>query len=175
MHETLVIQADSRIHSSFSNIGRHSIGLPLEFLKRFPRDGNHERFNVTCGLEITEKPVVKYKDKALWFLRLTGTSDVVEYRIDYKFYSPMHKGKRYRMSNASSYFQSVKNYPISGSQLTKNVNELSDLQDRLVSVNEGQMDVVQTRVSKFCDKGGFAHDSSTSKLCGQCSAKRVAI
>ncbi|GJV79072.1 putative pentatricopeptide repeat-containing protein [Tanacetum coccineum] len=123
-------------------------GLYREFLKRLTKDGacrfrrrelirsyrgrlkfpelfehhigNRERFNVTCGLEITEKPVVKCKDVALWFRSLTGRSDVVVYPTDYKFYCPRHKGKRYRMSNGSDYFQSVKNYPISGSQLTKN-------------------------------------------------------
>nr|GEZ02949.1 hypothetical protein [Tanacetum cinerariifolium] len=52
---------------------------------------NRERFNVTCGLEITEKPVVKCKDDALWFQRLTGRSDVVVYPIDCKFYSPRRK------------------------------------------------------------------------------------
>ncbi|GKC63213.1 putative pentatricopeptide repeat-containing protein [Tanacetum coccineum] len=123
-------------------------GLYREFLKRLTKDGacrfrrrelirsyrgrlkfpelfehhigNRERFNVTCGLEITEKPVVKCKDVALWFRSLTGRSDVVVYPTDYKFYCPRHKGKRYRMSNGSDYFQSVKNYPISGSKLTKN-------------------------------------------------------
>ncbi|GKF74060.1 putative pentatricopeptide repeat-containing protein, partial [Tanacetum coccineum] len=47
MYETLVIEADSRIHSSFSDMHGDSIGLPLEstrglfkeFLKRFPKDG----------------------------------------------------------------------------------------------------------------------------------------
>ncbi|GKB45887.1 hypothetical protein Tco_0896640 [Tanacetum coccineum] len=147
------------------------IGLPLEstrgggytgnFLK-----GNREIFNVTCGLEITEKPVVKCKDDALWFRRLTGRSDVVVYATDYKFYCPRRKGKHYRMSNGSDYFQSIKNYPISASQLTKNVSETSHLQDRPVSVNEGQMDAAQTRVSRFCDRCGYPHNS---KLYTDCS------
>ncbi|GKE57341.1 hypothetical protein Tco_1496526, partial [Tanacetum coccineum] len=168
MYETLVIEADSRIHSSFSDMRGDSIGLPLEstrglfkeFLKRFPKDGayrfrrreligcyrgmqkfpelfehhtgNRERFNVTCGLEITEKPVVKW------------------------------------MSNGSDYFQSVKNYPISGSQLIKNASVASHLQDRPVSVNEGQIDVIRTRVSRFCDRCGYPYVSSSSKFCGQC-------
>ncbi|GKA76281.1 putative zinc finger CCCH domain-containing protein 17-like protein [Tanacetum coccineum] len=117
MYETLVIEADSRIDSSFSDMRGDSIGLPLEstgglfkeFLKRFPKDGNRERFNVTCGLEITEKPIVKCKDDALWFRRLTGRSDVVVYPTDYKFYSPRRKSKRDRMSNGLDYFQSVTN------------------------------------------------------------------
>nr|GEV65494.1 hypothetical protein [Tanacetum cinerariifolium] len=211
IYETLVIHADSRIHSSFSNMCRDSIGFPLEstgglfkeFLKRFPKDGaykfrrreligsyrgmlkfpelfehhtrNRERFNVTRGLEITEKAIVKCKDDALWFWRLTGRSDVVVYPTDYKFYSPRRKGKRYRMSNGSYYFQSVKNYPISGSILIKNVSEASHLQDRPVSVNEGQIDAIRTRVSRFCNRCGYPYVSPSLKFCGQCGAKREEI
>ncbi|GKB20327.1 putative zinc finger CCCH domain-containing protein 17-like protein [Tanacetum coccineum] len=169
-------------------------GLFKEFLKRFPKDGayrfrrreligcyrgmqkfpelfehhisNRERFNVTCGLEITEKPVVKCKYDALWFRRLTGRSDVVVYPTDYKFYSLRRKGKRDRMSNGSDYFQSIKNYPISGSQLIKNASVASNLQDRPVSVNEGQIDVIQTRVSRFCDRCAYPYNS---KLYTDCS------
>ncbi|GJT64271.1 putative zinc finger CCCH domain-containing protein 17-like protein [Tanacetum coccineum] len=149
MYETLVIEVDSRIHSSFSDMRGDSIRLPLEstgvggeggggYSRNFLK-GNRERFNVTCGLEITEKPVVKCKNDALWFRRLTDRSNVVVYPTDYKFYSPRRKGKRDRMSNGSDYFQSVKNYPISG-KLIKNASVASHFQDRPVSVNEGQID-----------------------------------
>ncbi|GKE99480.1 hypothetical protein Tco_0022831, partial [Tanacetum coccineum] len=102
-------------------------------------------------------------------------SDVVVYPTDYKFYSPRRKGKRDRMSNGLDYFQSVKNYPISGSQLIKNASVASHLQDRPVSVNEGQIDVIQTRVSRFCVRCGYPYVSSSLKFCGQCGAKRVEI
>ncbi|GJZ46077.1 putative zinc finger CCCH domain-containing protein 17-like protein [Tanacetum coccineum] len=142
MYETLVIEADSRIDSSFSDMRGDSIGLPLELLGGYSRNflkGNGERFNVTCGLEITEKPVVKCKNDALWFRRLTDRSNVVVYPTDYKFYSPRRKGKRDRMSNGSDYFQSVKNYPISepesaGSVIDVDIHMLVRLQNSVGSV-----------------------------------------
>ncbi|GJT64272.1 RNA-directed DNA polymerase, eukaryota, reverse transcriptase zinc-binding domain protein [Tanacetum coccineum] len=93
MYETLVIEADSRIHSSFSDMRGDSIGLPLEstgglfkeFLKRLQRSQLLNVKMMHCG-----------------FWRLTGRSDVVVYPTDYKFYSPRRKGKRDRMSNESA-------------------------------------------------------------------------